>query len=105
MARNCCAPRDTRIGLYQVDKWKVQEISSQKTFNADDVLYSPRYIKKEKDGVFLLIDPRFPNWISTNSTGAQILELCDGKHTLSDIQTAIVKEYGFSDSDKDRIRN
>ncbi|MEK6528804.1 MAG: PqqD family peptide modification chaperone [Nitrospirota bacterium] len=103
MAKNCCAPRDTRIGLYQVDKWKVQETSSQKTFNADDVLYSPRYIKKEKDGVFLLIDPSFPNWISTNSTGAQILGLCDGKHTLSDIQTAIVKECGFSDSDKERI--
>ena len=103
MTKSCCAPRETRIELYQIDKWKAQKSSSQKAFNPNDVLYSPQYIKKEKDGVHLLIDPHSPNWISANRTGMEILGLCDGKHTLSNIQTAIVKKYGFSNSDKQRI--
>jgi radical SAM protein with 4Fe4S-binding SPASM domain len=55
--------------------------------------------------VYLLIDPQSPNWISVNHTGAEILKLCNGKHTLSDIQNAICKKYRISDGDMERVRH
>lgn len=99
MAKSCCEPRETRIERYHIDKWKVQE-SNYRTFKLNDVLYTHHYIKKKKDGVYLLIDPQSPNWISTNNIGVEILRLCDGKHTLSDIQTSMVTKYGDSDSER-----
>lgn len=101
MAKSCCDPRDARIELFQLDKWKVRE-PVHKAFKPHDILYSPQYIKKEKDGVYLFIDPNSPNWISTNNIGAEILELCGGKYTVSDIQSIVSKKYGNSDN-KERI--
>ncbi|MBI5194718.1 MAG: methyltransferase domain-containing protein [Nitrospirae bacterium] len=95
MAKSCCESRETRLEQYQIDKWKVKE-SEFKTFKPDDLLYSPQYIKKEKNGVFLLIDPQSPNWLSTNNIGAEIIALCDGKHKVSDIQEAMFAKYGAS---------
>ncbi|MBI5050948.1 MAG: radical SAM protein, partial [Nitrospirae bacterium] len=102
MGKSCCESRETRIEMYNVDKWKVQD-SAYKTFKIDSILYAPKYIKKKKDGVYLLIDPQSPNWISTNHIGTEIVELCDGKHTMSDIQGVVVAKYGDGDSDKQRI--
>ncbi len=97
MAKSCCAPREKRIKQYKIDDWKVQE-AKLKVFKPDDLLYSPQYIQKRRNGISLLIDPQSPNWISVNSTGADVLKLCDGKHTLADIQTAICKKYKRSDT-------
>lgn len=99
MAKYCCDVREERINQYQLDKWKVQE-SELKTFKPDDLLYSPQYIQKKRNGIYLLIDPQSPNWISVNHIGAAILRLCDGKHTLSDIQNAICKKYRISDKEQ-----
>ncbi len=97
MAKSCCAPREERVKKYNLDEWKVDE-TGLKAFKPDDILYCPPYILKKKKGVNLLIDPESPNWISVNRTGAEILKMCDGKNTLSDIQNAISAKYKKSDS-------
>ncbi|HDK41261.1 MAG TPA: radical SAM protein, partial [Nitrospirae bacterium] len=97
MAKSCCAPRDERIKIYQVDEWKVKE-TERRFFRPDDLLHSPPYVQKRKKGVYLFIDPESPNWISVNRAGAEILKLCNGKRTLADIQDAVSKKYGKSDS-------
>jgi len=99
MAKSCCNTKETRIELYRLDKWVVKE-SEHRNFKPQDVLYSPQYIKKVKNGVYLLIDPFSPNWLSTNHIGAGILKLCDGKHTVSDIQTAMNRKYGNSGTER-----
>ena len=86
MAKSCCEPsRDSRISQFNLDKWKIQE-SDYKTFRDEDTLHSPEYLQKEKDGVFLLVDPGAPNWIGINRTGTEILKLCDGKHTVAEVK-------------------
>lgn len=93
MAKSCCEPsRDARINQYQLEKWQVNE-TELKTFKEDDRLYSTLYIEKERDGVHLLIDPAYPNWMSVNRTGLEIMKLCDGKHTLSDIKHVFLEKY------------
>jgi radical SAM protein with 4Fe4S-binding SPASM domain len=49
------------------------------------VFYTPDFVQLEQDGVFLLIDPGSPNWVSTSRVGAQILRRCDGRHTLAEL--------------------
>jgi radical SAM protein with 4Fe4S-binding SPASM domain len=99
MAPGCCdTQREGRIEQYQLDKWKVKN-PDLKDFKPKDVLYCPTYIKKRKKGISLLIDPEYPNWISVNGTGAEIIKLCNGKNTLSDIQQAICNKYNVSDSE------
>src|SRR4030042_1992526 len=94
MAKSCCEPsRDARINQYQLEKWHVNE-TELRTFKEDDRLYSTLYIEKERDSVHLLVDPAYPNWMSVNRTGLEIMKLCDGKHTLSDIQRAFSEKYG-----------
>ncbi len=103
MADTCCGTkRDERIEQYQLSKWEVGE-TEFRTFKADDLLYSPEYIEKKKEDISLLIDPRSPNWISVTPAGAEILKLCDGKHTLSDIQKAVSEKYGFSDGNAEQV--
>ncbi len=103
MAESCCSPtRDLRIKQYQLDEWKVREVP-QMTFKADDLLYCPDYILKEKDGIYLFIDPESPNWISVNRTGAEIIELCNGNNRVSDIQKAIAKRYGIGDDKTEEV--
>ena len=97
MANTCCSDRDQRIKKYQLDEWKIKDIE-YRVFKASDILYSPRYIQKKKNGIYLFIDPQSPNWISVNHAGAEILRLCNGKHTLSDIQEIIAGKYNQSDN-------
>jgi radical SAM protein with 4Fe4S-binding SPASM domain len=97
MAKPCCdAERDERIKQYQLDSWDVRD-SVHKVFKPKDFLYAPHYIQKRKNGLYLLIDPQSPNWMSVNRIGAEILKLCDGKNTLSDIQDIIIKKYRIPD--------
>ncbi len=97
MAKSCCEPiREDRLKQYQLNEWKIKE-TEYKAFKPTDTLYTPNYIQKKKNGIYLFIDPQSPNWISANHTGAEIIKLCDGKHTLSDIQEAMAKKYRTSD--------
>jgi len=98
MAQACCdTSRDERIKQYSLDYWKVSN-PVIKTFFPDDILFMPEHLEKRKDGISLFIDPKLPNWISVNHTGAYILKLCDGKHTLSGIQAAVRKKYNIPPS-------
>ncbi|MBI4699020.1 MAG: methyltransferase domain-containing protein [Nitrospirae bacterium] len=100
MAKGCCETgREDRLKQYQLNTWKIKEAETR-AFKSTDLLYSPRYIQKRKNGLFLLIDPELPNWISVNHLGAEIIRLCNGKHTLADIQNAIIDTYGASDRKK-----
>lgn len=102
MATDCCdTVRSDRIQQYQLDKWKVKN-PDLKPFEPDDILYSPGYKTKKKKGISLLIDPEFPNWMSVNSTGAEILKLCNGKNSLAQIQDAICDKYQIADQKKVR---
>jgi radical SAM protein with 4Fe4S-binding SPASM domain len=100
MGGTCCeVKREERIKRYQIDYWKVRE-TPIKGFKPDSILYSPQYIQKRKNGLYLLIDPLLPNWISVNRTGAEILRLCNGRRTLSEIQETIIKKYGISNREQ-----
>lgn len=99
MAKSSCCEREERIKKYHIDEWKVKH-SEPRAFDQNELLYSPQFIQKSKNGVYLLIDPESPNWISINLTGSEILKLCDGKHTLSDIQNAVCKKYKRSDEEQ-----
>ncbi|MEE8329376.1 MAG: PqqD family peptide modification chaperone [Thermodesulfovibrionia bacterium] len=99
MAKSSCCEREERIKKYHLDEWKVKH-SELRAFEQNELLYSPQFIQKRKNGVYLLIDPESPNWISINLTGSEILKLCDGKHTLSDIQNAVCKKYKRSDEEQ-----
>jgi len=75
MGKGCCAPqREERIKRYQLTEWKIMD-PELKSFKPEDVLYSPEYIRKRRNGISLFIDPKFPNWISVNNTGAEVLKL------------------------------
>lgn len=100
MAKACCETgREERLKQYSLNTWKIKDIK-YKAFKTNDILYSPPCIQKKKDGIYLFVDPQSPNWVSVNHTGAEILKLCDGKHTLSDIQNAIAKKYNSSDKEQ-----
>jgi len=93
MAESCCSPtRDVRIKQYQLSEWRIKE-TPHKVFKPDDILYCPDYVSKEKDGIYLFIDPESPNWISVNNTGAEVIKLCDGKRTLKEIQRVFSERY------------
>jgi radical SAM protein with 4Fe4S-binding SPASM domain len=98
MANSCCETgREDRIKQYSLEQWNVKDTTLKK-FKPDEILFTPEYIAKRKNGVFLFIDPKMPNWISVNNSGAEIIKLCDGKHTLRDIQQAICKKYSVPSS-------
>ncbi|MBI4682413.1 MAG: methyltransferase domain-containing protein [Nitrospirae bacterium] len=93
MAKGCCdTGREQRIKQYDLTAWSIAD-PNIKAFNSDDVLYSPEYLKKQKNGISLFIDPKSPNWISVNETGAEVIKLCNGKRALSDIQDYICDKY------------
>jgi radical SAM protein with 4Fe4S-binding SPASM domain len=103
MGESCCSPtRDLRIKQYQLDEWKIRE-TPHRVFKSDDLLYCPNYVLKEKDGIYLFIDPESPNWISVNRTGAEIIKMCDGKNRLRDIQKAVAERYGIGDGKAEDI--
>jgi radical SAM protein with 4Fe4S-binding SPASM domain len=47
----------------------------------------------ERDGLHLVIDPEAPHWLSTNEVGAQVLRLCDGRRTVSDVAEEIARRW------------
>ncbi len=100
MAKGCCdTGRDERIKQYQLKEWTIKDPDLVK-FKADDILYSPKYIQKRKKGISLLIDPASPNWVSLNSTGAEIIKLCNGRHSLQEIQDIICDKYAVTNKKK-----
>jgi radical SAM protein with 4Fe4S-binding SPASM domain len=104
MAQACCdTSRADRIKQYSLDYWKVSN-PSMKAFLPNDILYTPAHIEKRKSGISLFIDPKLPNWLSVNRTGANILRLCDGKRTLCDIQDAVCKEYHIPAAAADQVK-
>ncbi len=51
MANSCCdTGRDQRIKQYELAEWKIID-PNLRPFNSDDVLYTPDYIKKRKNGI------------------------------------------------------
>ncbi|RJQ45171.1 MAG: methyltransferase domain-containing protein [Nitrospiraceae bacterium] len=100
MAQSCCDPkREERLKKYSLDYWKVTN-PSIKAFHPDDILYTPEYIEKRKNGINLFIDPKMPNWLSVNQTGANILRLCNGKHTMKEIVENICKKHSIPDAQR-----
>jgi len=61
----------------------------------DEVFHSPAFIQLQRDGLYLLIDPNSPNWLSTNGAGAALLRKCDGRHTFVEL-TRQLRRPGIS---------
>jgi radical SAM protein with 4Fe4S-binding SPASM domain len=100
MAKGCCdTGREDRLKQYQLAAWEIKD-PNLKTFSSETVLFTPEYIKKHKNGVSLLIDPKSPNWMSANNLGAEVLSLCNGERTVSDIQDTICSKYNVSSKKK-----
>lgn len=100
MASGCCnTVRQDRILQYQLDHWKVDS-TTLKAFAPGDVLHCPPYILKRKNGISLFIDPAYPNWLSVNAIGEEILKLCNGKRTLADIQSAVSGKFKREEREK-----
>ena len=100
MAKACCdTGREDRIKQYNLTEWTITD-PNLKTFKSDDILFAPGYVKKRRKGISLFIDPKSPNWVSVNDTGAEILKLCNGKNTVADIQDAVCRKYGVSDKER-----
>lgn len=94
MSKSCCEPsRDSRISQYQLESWKVQA-PEYKTFKDEDVLYCPEHLLKQREGIFLFVDPCMPNWIAVNRAGSEVLKLCDGTRTLGEIKSTVGGMYG-----------
>ncbi len=68
-----------------------------------DILYSPRLVQQQRDGVCLLVDPDSPNWASTNHAGSTIIRRCDGHQTLGEIQTSLGRDLGLETSEIERF--
>jgi radical SAM protein with 4Fe4S-binding SPASM domain len=59
------------------------------------ILHAPPYSQIDLNGLFVLIDPEGPNWISTDSRGARIISYIDGKKTFNDIVKLYASEFNF----------
>ncbi len=59
------------------------------------VYYAPLGVYMERDGLHLVIDPEAPHWLSTNEAGAQILRLCDGRRTVSEIADEMARRWNL----------
>ena len=58
------------------------------------LLYSPEKIYlEENNGLYLLLDPESPNWISTNEVGADIIRRCDGRKTLQEVALEVSNKW------------
>ncbi|MBI2061896.1 MAG: methyltransferase domain-containing protein [Nitrospirae bacterium] len=62
---------------------------SQMLFTDQTVWHVPDFVRKERDGMVVFLDPEGPNWISTDSRGAKILEGLDGTTSFD----AVVRRY------------
>lgn len=67
--------------------------SGQDALDEQAVLRLPENLTViEREGKVLFFNPDMPAWMVTNSNGAFLLSLCDGKNTLGDIMAAISEE-------------
>ncbi len=62
----------------------------------DAVYYAPDLTYRTQDDVVLAIDGEKPHWISTNRTGAEVLRLSDGRHTVGEIASALTQRHEIS---------
>ncbi len=58
------------------------------------VYYAPLGVYLERDGLHLVLDPEAPHWLATNAAGAQVLRLCDGRHTVAEVADALARRWG-----------
>lgn len=63
---------------------------------ACSVLFSPAdVVTKEIDsGRWLLIDPETPNWAIVDEVGKELVDLCDGRRPLSQVNKALCHRLG-----------
>ncbi|MBI4715388.1 MAG: methyltransferase domain-containing protein [Nitrospirae bacterium] len=61
--------------------------------NDRTILHTPEFFGKERDGIFILIDPGSPNWIATDARGAFILRQLDGKNPLARVISEYARAY------------
>ena len=55
----------------------------------------PSHVKRiEKEGKILFFNPDVPSWLVTNSNGALLLSMCDGKASVTDIVAALSDTAG-----------
>ena len=59
------------------------------------VYYAPLGVYLEREGVHLVIDPEAPHWLATNAVGAQILRLCDGRRTVSEVAERVARRWAI----------
>jgi hypothetical protein len=63
--------------------------------NWDDVLVvQPDVVTREADGESVVVLPAQGKFIVLNTTGALVLQLADGTHTLRDIAAAVAERFG-----------
>jgi len=67
---------------------------------ADVVIKKPDVVTRASDDELVVVLPEQGKFIVLNATGARILELADGTHTLHEIATAIADEFA---ADQDRV--
>jgi Predicted Fe-S oxidoreductases len=60
------------------------------------ILHAPSYSQIELNGLYVIIDPEGPNWLSTDSRGARIISYLDGKKTFNDIVKIYSSEFGLN---------
>ncbi|MBI4282496.1 MAG: radical SAM protein [Chloroflexi bacterium] len=70
----------------------VTTTNSGMLIEADSILYSPSVVQQQREGIYLLIDPVAPNWVSTNGPGSQVVRRCDGRHTLRELAEGLSHE-------------
>ncbi|HEX58562.1 MAG TPA: PqqD family protein [Methanomicrobia archaeon] len=60
-----------------------------------------KYITRESEAGIIVMDTRKGKLYEVNEVGSLIVRLCDGEHTIKDIEDAICAEY---DVDRETIR-
>lgn len=56
------------------------------SLSPDDVLHTPPLTRwATEDGLHIALDSEGPNWLATDARGAKLLELIDGRRTLSEV--------------------
>ncbi|MBI2944892.1 MAG: methyltransferase domain-containing protein [Candidatus Wallbacteria bacterium] len=63
------------------------------TYDENTTYHTPRLSLVERQGTALAIDGETPNWIATDSRGARLLALLDGRRRLAEV----VRAYGASE--------
>lgn len=72
----------------------IVNIMNDKRFKMISKPYSPKNVIIKRDrGTYLFLDPDTPNWVVVNAIGRDILEFCDGKHTIKEITEILCEKY------------